>query len=37
MTGFVLLCVCLGVVAALLVEVVSRTAPVALAFGLMGA
>ncbi|NYD42766.1 type II secretion system F family protein [Nocardioides panaciterrulae] len=36
-TGFVLLCVCLGVVATLLVEVVSRTPPVALAFGLMGA
>jgi len=36
-TGFVLLCAVLGVVVALVVQVVSGTAPVAVAFGLMGA
>jgi tight adherence protein B len=36
-TGFVLLCVVCGVVAALVMQVVSGTPPVALAFGAMGA
>ena len=36
-SGFVILCVVLGVVAALVLQVVSRTPPVSLAFGLMGA
>ena len=36
-TGFVLLCTGTGVVAALVVQVVSGTLPVAVAFGLMGA
>ncbi|MBB6626852.1 type II secretion system F family protein [Nocardioides sp. KIGAM211] len=36
-TGFVLLCAVLGVAAALVVQVVSRTPPVAVAFGAMGA
>lgn len=35
--GFVLLCVAVGLVAALLVQLVSRTAPVALVFGVLGA
>jgi tight adherence protein B len=35
--GFALLCLACGVVAALVVQVVSGTAPVAVAFGLMGA
>ncbi|MQW74838.1 type II secretion system protein F [Nocardioides sp. dk4132] len=34
--GFVLLCVAVGLVAALLVQLVSRTAPVALVFGVLG-
>ncbi|NPC97880.1 type II secretion system F family protein [Nocardioides sp. zg-DK7169] len=34
--GFVLLCVAVGMVAALAIQVVSRTAPVALVFGLLG-
>lgn len=36
-TGFVLLCVATGVVVALVLQVVSRTPPVAVAFGAMGA
>ena len=36
-TGFALLCAVLGVVTALVLQVVSRTAPVAVAFGVMGA
>ena len=36
-TGFAVLCVVLGVVTALVLQVVSRTAPVAVAFGVMGA
>ncbi len=36
-TGFAVLCVVLGVVTALVLQVVSRTAPVAVAFGMMGA
>ena len=36
-TGFALLCGLLGVVTALVLQVVSRTAPVAVAFGAMGA
>jgi tight adherence protein B len=35
-TGFVVLCVSLGVVATVVIQVVSRTPPVAVAFGLMG-
>jgi tight adherence protein B len=36
-TGFVILCLVLGVVATLVIQVVSGTAPVSLAFGLMAA
>ena len=36
-TGFAVLCVVLGVVTALVLQVVSRTAPVAVAFGVLGA
>jgi len=36
-TGFVLLCLSLGFVVAVAIQVVSRTPPVAVAFGLMGA
>lgn len=36
-TGFVVLCLALGVVVTLVIQVVSGTAPVALAFGLMAA
>lgn len=36
-TGFVLLCVLLGLAAAVIVQVVSRTPPIAVAFGLMAA
>ncbi|MGZ4457413.1 MAG: type II secretion system F family protein, partial [Nocardioides sp.] len=36
-TGFVLLCAVIGVVATLVVQVVSGTAPVSLAFGVLGA
>ncbi len=36
-TGFVVLCVASGLLAGLVIQVVSRTAPVAVAFGAMGA